>query len=139
MKNAKNIILSGLVAGVAMLIAAMIIDFALRSVFPSITIEYNNAAIFRPMADPLMKFMFVQPFIVGMIMAWIWDSTKKMFGENDVKRAMNFGLVYGLVTLPGMFMSHTSFSISLLMTLSWWISMIIQGVTAGCVFVKMNK
>ncbi|MCX6817525.1 MAG: hypothetical protein NTU57_01580 [Candidatus Aenigmarchaeota archaeon] len=114
--------------------------FALDALFPSLAAEYNNPALFRPWSDPLMSLYFVEPFVLGVIMAWFWNMAKGLIKETDaIKKGVYFGLGYWVITIPGMIMSYSSFPISLLMTVSWSLSIFVQVICAGILFAKLNS
>ena len=77
---------------------------------------------------------------LGIILALLWDKTKNLFKDKSIfQRGLRFGVAYWLIaTLPGMFMSYSSFQVSLVMVLSWSISGLIQAIIAGWIYVKMN-
>lgn len=108
-------------------------------VFPSLGAEYLNASLFRPWSDPLMSLYFLHPFLVGVILVWIWTKTKQLFIGTQFERAYKFGFVYALLAFPGMLISYASFPVSFLMVLSWFISSILQGLVAGLLFTKIIK
>jgi len=136
----KKIILSGLLAGVVMLVVGMVVGILFGAVFPALKAEYENTSLFRPWSDPIMSIFFVAPFILGIILAWIWTKTKGLFhAEKNWKKGLNFGLVYWVVTIPGMIISYSSFPISLLVVLSWSITILVQALCAGLIYAKLNK
>ena len=56
------------------------------------------------------------------------------------QRGLNLAMIYLVIaTIPGMFMTYTSFNISLLMVLTWAISGFINVFIIGAVLAKMNK
>lgn len=136
----KKVILSGVAAGVVVLIASMVLSKIFGALMPSLQAEYQ-AGIFRPWNDPLMSLYFLYPFVLGIVLAWVWDKTKSVVkGENAVKKGINFGLAYWIVaSIPGMLITYSSFVVSLSMILSWTISGLVSAILAGIVFAKINK
>lgn len=136
----KRIILPGLLAGAAMLIAGFGINFLFGIIAPAVALEMKNPAIFRPWSDPRMMLYFVYPFILGIVLAWAWSKSKWMFKGPALHRGIYFGLAYFVVAgIPGMFITYSSFAISATLVLSWLISGFINGVVAGIVLAKLNK
>ena len=136
----KKILLPGLIAGLAMLIVGIIVSQIFSAIFPSVMPEYQNTNLFRAWSDPIMNLYWLHPFVVGLILAWIWNMTKSLISESNVcKRGCTFGLIYWVVTIPGMLISYASFPISLLMIASWTVSVLAQALTAGYVLAVMNK
>ena len=137
----KKILLSGLVAGFVMLIVSMIISALFGIVFPSLQTEYSNPNLFRSWSDPLMSLYFVYPFVLGLILAWVWDKTKGLFKEKIFwKNAVNFAFGYWLVaSVPGMLITYSSFPLSLIIVLSWTVGGLVQAVCAALVYSKMNQ
>ena len=136
----KKVILIGLLAGLAMLIVSMALGLLFNLIFPSLAAEYNNTDLFRPWTDPLMYLMLVEPFIVGIILAWIFSVTKSLFKtEKAWKKGIYFGLCYWLITIPGMVMSYSSFPVSLLMVITWSISILIQAMVGGLIYARFIR
>lgn len=137
----KKVFLPGLVAGIAMLIVSMLVNQFVNMFVPSVAAEYVNPALFRPWSDPLMSLFFLHPFVLGFILAWVWNKVKTLFIAGSVwQKGARFGLVVWLVaSIPGMLISYSSFPVSLAMISSWLISGLISVVVAGCIFAKMNK
>lgn len=135
----KKVITSGLIAGVAMLVTAMVLNRIFAAFFPSVAEEYLNTSLFRPWSDPLMSYMFVHPFVLGIVLAWVWDKTKALFKEREVFwKCCQFTFAYWVITIPGMLISYSTFPISFAMVLTWSLSILVESIVAGLVFVKMN-
>ena len=131
----------GLIAGLVLFIFGMAVNWLMAFLFPSLTAEYQNGNIFRPWTDPLMTAYFAHPFIFGIVAAYLWNLLKdKIKGTKPREKALGFANIYFLIaTVPGMFITYTSFKLSLLMVLSWVILGYFQAFIAGLVFVKMKK
>ena len=135
----KKVVTTGLLAGLAILVVGLILNWVYGFVFPSVVTEYQNTALFRPWSDPLMSYIFIHPFVLGIILAWVWDKTKNLFKERDVFwRCCQFASAYWLVTIPGMLISYSSFQVSFTMILTWSLTILAQAISAGLVFVKKN-
>ena len=136
----KKIIGHGLLAGLVMLIVAMILSYAFNAIWPSLAAEYAKTDIFRPWDDPIMSLFFAYYFVLGIIFAWVWSKTKQLFKGKCCHRALHFGLAMWLVlSIPGMWMSYASFQLSLGIILSWLVMNLINYVIVGLLFAKLNK
>ncbi|HLG34309.1 MAG TPA: hypothetical protein VI757_05460 [Bacteroidia bacterium] len=136
----KKIIPAGLIAGAIMLAAGMFTGFVFQLAVPSIRNEYQNANLFRPWSDPLMSLYFIHPFLVGVIMAWLWSKTKDLIqGTTPGQKGMRFGMIYFLISVPGMLISYSSFPISIALTLSWTFAILVQGLCSGFLFSRMLR
>ena len=136
----KKIIVPGLLAGTAMLVAWMVLNWVLGFIFPTLASQYQNPDLFRPWSDPLMSLIFVEPFVLGLVLAWLWGRVKESIkGKDDWSRAVNFGVFYWVIGIPGMFISYSTFPVSLTMIISWSLSGFVQAVVAGWVFAKRLK
>ena len=136
----KKIVILGIMVGVINLIVGMVLSQLYNFVFPSLAAEYVNPNLFRPWSDPLMSLYFLYPFLLGLVLTWIWDKTKKLIeGKTGWERAYKFGLSYWIIAgLPGMLITYSSFYVSFLMILSWSISGLICAIVAGWIFAKKN-
>ena len=134
----RKVLVPGLVTGIVILIVSLGMSFLFNAVFPSVILEYGNTAIFRPWDDPLMSIFFLHPFVLGIVLAWIWEYAKPVMKGTSAGRGIQFGLAYWLVTVPGMIVTYSSFQVSLLMVLTWSVSILIQALAAGAVLARMN-
>lgn len=135
-----KIIINGLAAGAAMLLTSLVTMPVWNVLFPGIQQEYINPALFRPWSDPLMSLIFVHPFIVGIILAWIWTKIKHIFKQESLfKKGVSFGLTYGILTLPGMFISYSTFPVSIYMIMSWTVGGLLQDVIGGIVIARTDR
>lgn len=136
----KKIIISGIVAGIAVLVLSMLWMNAYGMVFPAVAAEYKTA-MFRPWTDPLMTAFFAYPLILGLALAWAWSRTKSLFKQEEFwKRGTMFGLsVWLIATIPGMFVTYTSFVVSFPMVLEWTLGGLLYSVVSGIIFAKLNK
>lgn len=133
----KKVVFPGLVAGLLMLIVGTAFAF-LFNMIPSIAAEYQSE-FFRSWNDSLMYLFYSYPFVLGIVLAWFWDKSKKLFKGTTFQKALKFGLAYFLILIPGMLISYSSFKISLLMTLTWLFTGFVNSVVAGLIFAKINK
>ena len=133
----KKIFLTGILAGVVILVVEILISFAV----PSLRTEYENPALFRPWSDVLMQIYYLYPFVLGILLAWFWGKVKITIPAGSLfKRAFKFGWMYWLVaTIPGMLVSYSSFQISFWMVLSWAIGGLIATVFGVAVIIKLDK
>jgi hypothetical protein len=124
----KKIILPGLLLGLIILIIGMILNY-LFMLIPSVNADYTSGFM-RSWQDPLMMAFFFYPFILGLVFAWLWDKTKSSF--KGKMRGCYFGwLLFFLTTVPGMWITYTSFNLSFLTILGWTVSGFINAIIAG--------
>ncbi len=122
----------GLITGVILLATAFGFNWLSAILFPSLSAEYQNIAIFRLWNDPIMMLYFFYPFILGFVLSYLWKVLKT---KDPVKFAWFYFLVAGI---PGMFISYTTFQVSLLMIVSWSAVGFLQALIAGFVFTKIK-
>ena len=135
----KHIVLPGILSGIGMLFIGFGLSFLLGFIFPVIAKEYHNPNLFRPWSDPLMSLYFVHPFVVGIILAFIWGKVKKLFTGTTVSKGLLFGFSFWIAaTFPGMFISYSSFPVSIMMIITWTLSGLAQELVAGVILAKMN-
>jgi hypothetical protein len=137
----KQIFASGLAAGVAMLAASVILMMAFSAIFPELTAQYSSSAIFRPWSDPWMYYIYINPILVGLILAFIWPNVKGLFNaKSPCKKGAKFGVAsWALFGITGMLMTISTFNISTLMVLTWTISALVQDIVGGIVIAKLSK
>lgn len=123
----------GLIAGLANLVVGFGYNFLLGILLPNIAKEYELSGIFRPWSDPLMMAFYLAPLISGIAIAYLWQKL-------DKPKPVDLANIYLLiVTLPGMFITYTSFNVSFAMVLTWIISGYLQVLVAGFVFTKLKN
>ena len=122
----------GLLAGLANLVLGFVLNWLVGMVLPSIAGEYQNTAMFRPWTDPLMMVYFAYPFILGLVAAYLWDKVGK-------PKPVEFAKLYFIIaTIPGMFITYTSFQISAMMVLLWAVTGFVQAWVAAYIFTKVK-
>jgi hypothetical protein len=133
-------IIAGLIAGIVMLGVGMLISKGFQFIFPALIIEYANTNLFKPWSDPSTLIIFLAPFILGIILAGIWDLTKTMVkGNNATEKGINFGFVFWIITIPGMLMSFISFPMSITIAVSWMVILLSQALCSGFLFSKILR
>jgi len=121
----KKFLTTALLSGVAMLVASLFVSRLLNYLFPALASEYQNPNLFRPWTDPLMSLFFLSPFIAGFVLTFVWSHTRQLFPGH--LKPLRFAFLYWLLTsLPGMFITYTSFTCSLLMVASWSLTGLLQ-------------
>jgi len=85
-----------------------------------------------------MSAFFLSPFISGLAFAYFWSIFEKCIkGKTISERALNFAKYYFLIaTIPGMFVSYTSFPVSVLMIGSWTLVGFVEAYVAGLILAK---
>ena len=88
--NMKKIII-GFASGVIILQVSLLSSFIIYLIQPSIQKEYENEVIFRSWSDPLMSYFYIEPFILGFVLLWIWDKTKSLIkGKNLLQKGFRW-------------------------------------------------
>lgn len=130
-----------LTAGIANLVLGFGLNFLYGFILPTLKTEYQNPAIFRPWSDPLMMLFFLHPFILGLTLAFLWEKVSDKLGsEKSLNKSLNFAKICFIVaTIPGMFVSYTTFQISGLMVLSWTITGVLETFISALIFTKIKK
>lgn len=141
MKKCKKLLGPGLIAGLAMLVAAMLVGWVINAIFPSLAVQYQDYLVFRPMDDPLMVWYFIYFFVLGVGMAWLWSMVKdKMRGKTPCKKAKYLMVRYWpAIMLPGMMITYSSFNMSFAMIAAWSVTSFIQLQIGFWVLAKMKK
>src|SRR3989344_6865345 len=129
----------GLIAGLANLVVMLVMMWLIGIAFPSVMQEYKNTSIFRPFDDPLMMIYFAYPFILGFALLYLWNILQKNLSGDAFTKALQFTkIIFIVATIPGMFISYTSFQVSFLMIVMWTVTGLIKAFVAGYVFAKIK-
>ena len=130
----------GLLAGLIILFLGISFNFLLELFIPALANEYKNPNLMRPWTDPLMMIFFAYPFVLGLVSAYFWNLIEKNFIGGTMKKAFQFAKSYFIIaTIPGMFISYTTFQISLLMVFSWTVLGFLEVFLAGVIFAKAKN
>lgn len=133
----KKIILSGLLAGVVLLILSIGALYATILFFPGVAAQYYDPA-FDAQAGRYMIY-FAHPFVIALALSWFWDRFKGVLTGGKLTKGIEFGLVYALIAIfPVMWLIYSAMSVSLAMVATWWVFALLQGLVAGLVFEKLN-
>jgi hypothetical protein len=127
-------------AGSIMFLVNVCVGWVFQFFVPQIKVEYENHNLFRAFNDPLMSLMILHPFIVALILAWIWNLVKTVLPTDKlIVKGLFFGLIYWLVSLPGMLISYGTFPISIILVLNWSVGILLQSLSCGIVFSRFLK
>ena len=97
----KKVLLSGLLAGFAMLLVCMGLSSLVMKCCPTLISEYDNTSLYRSMKDPITMLFSLHPFILAMILAFVWDKSKSLFtAKRFLSKGMQFGLIYFVIVIP---------------------------------------
>lgn len=136
----KKLVLSGLLAGFVMLLVCIGLSSFVMKFCPTLMSQYNNTSLYRSMKDPIAMLFIFHPFALAMILAFIWDKTKKIFtAKSFLSRGIQFGIVYFITVIPGLFISYVTSPYSIEMVFSWTISVLLGALAAGVCFEKVNS
>jgi hypothetical protein len=131
----KKIIWPGILLGLIMLIVGMIVSY-LFMLIPAVNADYNSEFM-RNWQDPAMMFFFLYPFILGIVFALLWNKTKSSF--KGKMRGCYFGwMLFFLTTVPGMWITYTSFNLSFLTIIGWSVSGLVNAKIAGFFLAWIN-
>lgn len=133
----KKFLIKGVVAGTALLAFSYVALYGVVTLFPSLAEQYY---------DPVFSFeeekaalYFLHPYILSFGLAWFWRRFKSLFHGPFWWRGIEMGLVYGLIaTLPSMWITYCSISVSLAVVLTWLLYGVFQAVIVGIIFAKIS-
>ena len=133
----KKIFISGLVAGIILLIVSEVVLHLTILLFPTLAVQYFDPA-FNTGSDKFV-FYYFHPFIISFALGWFWARFKGVLKGSFITRGIEFGLLYAsIAAFPMMWMIYAAMNVSLAIVATWFILALIQGVIAGLVFEKIN-
>lgn len=133
----KTIVVSGIVAGIVILVLSMIVSTATQILF-----DYNVLTLvgMRSVNDPVSMLFFLHPFVVGLAMAILCDFTKKSFIGTAIRKGIVLGLlgwiVYGI---PSAFIVFSSMDYPIGFTVNSVIGSLVYMLGAGITIAKLSK
>ncbi len=133
----KNVFLSGLLAGIILLIFSVLALYITIWCFPNIATQYYDPA-FNTQSNRYMIF-YIHPFIISLALSWFWERFKSVLVGSFLTRSIEFGLIYATIAIfPMIWMIYSAMNVSLEMVASWLVFGLLQAVIAGFVFEKIN-
>ena len=91
----KKVVFAGLAADALMLGASLLLSLIISAAFPEAVAEYSNSEIFRQMDDPLMRYMLFHPFVMGVILSFIWPKVREQIGGEGIRKGLAYGFTSG--------------------------------------------
>jgi hypothetical protein len=133
----KKIVISGLVAGVVLLIFSVLGLYVTIWLFPSIAVQYFDPA-FNTQSSRIMLY-YIHPFVISMALSWFWSRFKGILTGSFLTRGIEFGFIYLIIAIvPMMWLIYSSMKVSIEMVATWFVFGLLQGVIAGLIFEKTN-
>lgn len=134
----KKDIFPVLLAGVAVLVTSLVLLYGSILLFPRVMEEYYND-VFRASSFETDWLFYAHPFVLSAALKWFWERYKQLFKGSFFTRALEVGLVYGVVAmLPVLWLTFSAIDISVVMVLTWLVYGVIQATVAGIVYAKLN-
>ena len=134
----KKDIVPILLAGLAVLVASLIMLYSSITLFPKIMEEYYND-VFRSSSFETDWLFYAHPFVLSIALRWFWDRYKERTSGSAFKKAIEMGLVYGVVAMiPVLWLTFSAINISMVMVITWLVYGIIQATIAGFVFASVR-
>jgi hypothetical protein len=135
--EAKAILVSGLIAGVVVLVLSMVISTVMQAMF-----DYDVMALagMRSVNDPVSILFFLFPFVVGMAMAILYDFTKKSFTGTTTRRGILLGVLGWIVFgVPSAFIVFSSMDYPIGFTVNSVVGSLVYMLGAGIAITRLSK
>jgi hypothetical protein len=133
----KKIIISGIVAGVILLIVSEIVLHLTLLLFPSIAVQYFDPAF--DTGSKHVSLYYLHPFVISLALAWFWTRFKGVLTGSFINRGIEFGLIYvGVASVPMLWLIYAAMNVSLAIVATWFVLALLQGIIAGLIFEKLN-
>ena len=105
--------------------------------FPSLAEQYYDPVF--DMTENKALLYFAHPFVLSFALAWFWRRFKGLYHGPFWWRGIELGLSYGLIaTLPSMWITFSSLSVSFGLVFTWLIYGIFQAIVVGIIFAKIS-
>ncbi len=133
----RTIVVSGIVAGIVVLVLSMMISTATQALF-----NYNvmTLAGMRSVNDPVSLLFFLYPFVLAVAMAILYDFAKKSFTGTVIRKGIVLGLlgwiVYGI---PSAFIVFSSMDYPIGFTVNSVIGSLVYMLGAGITITRLSK
>jgi hypothetical protein len=133
----KKTLISGLIAGVVLLLLSFLGLHLTMLVCPKLATEYFNP-VFEGQSDRYLLY-YLHPFIISLALSWFWARFKGLLSGSFISLGIEFGLIYVLIAVfPMMWLIYSSMNLSVTIVASWLAFALMQGMVAGLIFEKTN-
>jgi len=133
----KKIIITGIVAGFALLILSISGLYITTWFLPGIAAQYFDPAF--DMQSSRVMIYYLHPFLIAMALSFFWSRFKVVLTGSFLTRGIEFGLIYALVAVfPMMWLIYAALSVSIEMLATWFALAVLQGLVAGLIYEKLN-
>ena len=133
----KSIVVSGIVAGIVVLVLSMIISTVTQALF---NYSVLSLAGMRSVNDPVSLLFFLFPFVVALAVAILYDFTKKSFQGTVMRKGIMLGLLGWIVCgIPSAFIVFSSMDYPIGFTINSVIGPLIYMLGAGITITKLSK
>jgi hypothetical protein len=135
--DTKKILISGIVAGIVVLVLSMIISSVTQTLF-----NYNLLSLegMRSVNDPVSVLFFLFPFVIALAMAMLFDFTRRSFTGTAMRKGIMLGLlgwmVYGI---PSAFIVFSSMGYPIGFTVNSVIGSLVYMLGAGITITALSK
>ena len=135
--QAKKILISGILGGIAILVISMALSLAFQAVF---AFNVLTLAGMRAVNDPVMILFFLHPFVVSFTVAILYEKTKKAFSGTTMQKGLLIGLLAWLVSsIQSAFLVFSTMDYPIGFTVNSIISPLIYMVAAGIIIAKIQE
>jgi hypothetical protein len=116
-----RLVLCVLVAGLTLLAIGTVFHFTIRSVAPSLSRQFDNAALYRPWPGWTSTYMLLHPLGYGVVFALVY-AVLWLRGFEGWQGGLKYGAgVFVVGSLPVYLLAFASFEVSP-EVIAWWIA-----------------
>ena len=135
--KAKQIIISGILAGFVILIISQIVNYFVAMLLPYTVLSLGGM---RPVNDPIMLLFFLFPFVISFAMAIAYSKISSAFSGNWKSKGFQFGsIAWLLYALPSIYVVFTSMDYPLGFTISRIAGSLIYLFAAALIVAKFSE
>ncbi len=135
--DAKKIIVSGIAAGVAILVFSLSVSYAMQAIF---SYDVLKLAGMRSINDPIMLLFFLHPFVLAFAMAIVYSYVAGGLKGNYIEKGKCFGLLMWLAySVPSAFIVFSSMNYPIGFALSSLVGGMIYMLAGGIIIAKLQE
>ncbi len=134
--NAKQIIVSGIIAGIVILVVSMTFSMLSQSIFNYDVLKLDGM---RSVNDPIMLLFFLHYFVIGFAITILYSFARKSFTGNAMQNGIALGILGWIVgSIPSAFVVFSSMSYPLGFTINSVIGSFVYMLAAGITVAKLS-
>ena len=135
--GAKNFLVSGIVAGIAIAAVSFIVSTVVNMIWPYNVLELGGM---RSIGDPIMLLFFLHYWVYGFALSYIYPYIEKGLKGDYMQKGRQFGaMMWIIVSIPSAFLVYSSMDYPIGFTVNSVVGGLLYMLAAGIAIAWVQK